>query len=172
LHGTPDATVNHRMHRLLAGLRILVAFLGGVLAVVIPALLLPPQLYRFNLGPFFPAAFLCLIMGSFVVSVSALQRPTWYFGAGLGFLMGLIPAALVCVYGFDGGPALAPVIIVYLGVYGFLGLVLGSFGGLIAKLAGWGLSKNHRAGRLVFLKPWHLGVVVLFVDLIASALVR
>jgi hypothetical protein len=163
LDGTPDATVNHRTRRLLAGLRILVAFLGGVAAVVVPTILIWNQ---------YPSLiYLWVALGSFVVSVSAMKRPHWYLGTGFGFLMSLIPTAYVWVYGYDGAPASWQVLLYFLWIFVPIGSVLGSIGGLMGKLVGWGLAKNHRAGRLVSLKPWHLGVVALVIDLLATGMV-
>lgn len=160
-----DAIVNQRRHRLLSGLRILIAFLGGVVAVVVPALGFQ-QYWGYS---FLYAVCLCLVAGSFVVSVSAMQRPHWYLGAGSGFLIAIIPtAALVWVHGFDGGAASAVAFIIYLGA---CGLVLGSFGGLIGTLVCWGLTKNHRVTQSGSLKPWHLGVAVFVLDLLATGIV-
>jgi hypothetical protein len=143
-------------------LRIFVAFLGGVVATVLPFALFWGS-HRFDS---FEAGF-CLLAGSFVFSVSATDKPRWYLGTVLGFLFAMAETAYVATH-YGDGPITRTLFLVFLGLFTFGGIFFGSTGGLIGRFVFLERANSNRVTQSSFLKPWHLGVAVLVVDLLVT----
>lgn len=105
-----------------------------------------------------------LFLGAFVFTACAVKEPHWLLGAGFGFVLGAIEAALFMWHNV-GSPV--NLFLVITSVFaGAMGAVAGMMGGSLA------VDVTHHAaksgGRLRRLKPWHFGVAVLLIDLVAA----
>jgi hypothetical protein len=112
-----------------------------------------------------------LFVGALVFSVCALEEPRWFLGAGFGFALGTIEAALFLWDKVDG-----PVDAVVAAWLVIISICAGVLGALLGGAAGrLGESATHHSGKsgggMRWLRPWYLGAAVLAIDLVVAVVV-
>ena len=151
MNNRPDLAGSKRVHDTPMSLRVFVALLAGVVAGApygISALTgWSPGINRMVL-----ALTLSHAAGAFVVSAIATDRPRWLPGAGFGSVLWAAVVAAILLLAAAAGA------------------FVGAVGGLLGELAGLVLKRDGDSppSRL---KPWHLGVAVLAIDVIGFEII-
>jgi hypothetical protein len=171
MNNRPDLAGSKRVHDTPMSLRVFVALLAGVVAGApygISALTgWSPGINRMVL-----ALTLSHAAGAFVVSAIATDRPRWLPGAGFGSVLWAAVVAAILFFGVHnrgGEIAFSPVAAILL-LAAAAGAFVGAVGGLLGELAGLVLKRDGDSppSRL---KPWHLGVAVLAIDVIGFEII-
>lgn len=171
MNNRPDLAGTKRAHETPMSLRVFVALLGGVVAGApygISSLTgWSPGINRMVL-----ALTLSHAAGAFVVSAIANDRPRWLPGAGFGSVLWFVVVGAIMFFGIHnkGGEVTFSPIAAILLLAAAAGAFVGAVGGLLGELAGLALKRDADSPPLR-LKPWHLGVAVLVIDMVGFEII-
>jgi hypothetical protein len=111
---------------------------------------------------------LSLAAGAFIVSSIVTDKPRWLPGAGFGSAVWFVVVGAILFFGVhaQGNEVTFSPIAGILLLAAAAGAFVGAIGGLMGELTGLALTEEGVASRSR-LKPWHLGVAVLVIDVMA-----